>query len=171
MVLVDSAFRDQAKTWLKRNVPEFLYSDTEVRELPSLNLVLTETAISAMEDYAIKQNQTTLSNRVNEIGVAEPLVQRQGRNRIVVELPGVQDTASAKTILGKSANLEYRLQSKDGNGDLFTFKDSSRTVMLEKDIIVTGDSVTNASTTFDGVSQTQWSPCMSFSIDFWGKPI
>ncbi|MDO7641004.1 MAG: protein translocase subunit SecD, partial [Reinekea forsetii] len=98
---------------------------------------------------AIKQNQTTLSNRVNEIGVAEPLVQRQGRNRIVVELPGVQDTASAKTILGKSANLEYRLQSKDGNGDLFTFKDSSRTVMLEKDIIVTGDSVTNASTTFD----------------------
>jgi preprotein translocase subunit SecD len=149
VVLVDSAFRDQAKTWIKRNTPEFVSSDTEVRELPALNLVLTDSAVSDMEDYAIKQNQTTLSNRVNEIGVAEPLVQRQGRNRIIVELPGVQDTAIAKTILGKSANLEYRLQSKDGNGDLFTFKDSSRTVMLEKDIIVTGDSVTNASTTFD----------------------
>lgn len=149
VILANEQYQAEANKWLKRNLNEFLAANTEARGLPAINLTLTETAITAMEDYAIKQNQTTLSNRVNEIGVAEPLVQRQGRNRIVVELPGEQDTARAKTILGKSANLEYRLQSKDGNGEVFTFKDSTRTALLERDIIVTGDNVTNASTTFD----------------------
>jgi len=149
VILVNDKFRDEANAWLKRNLSEFLKQNTEARNLPAINLTLSEQAITAMEDYAIKQNQTTLSNRVNEIGVAEPLVQRQGRNRIVVELPGVQDTSSAKRILGKSANLEYRLQARDGNGELFKFKDSARTAMLERDIIVTGDNVTNASVSYD----------------------
>ncbi|TCS43133.1 protein translocase subunit SecD [Reinekea marinisedimentorum] len=149
VILASEEYQDEANTWFRRNLTEFAAENTTARNLPAINLTLTEEAIVAMEDYAIKQNQTTLSNRVNEIGVAEPLVQRQGRNRIVVELPGVQDTVNAKRILGKSANLEYRLQSQDGTGEVFTFRDSNRTVMLENDIIVTGDNVTNATTSFD----------------------
>jgi preprotein translocase subunit SecD len=114
-----------------------------------------------MEDYAIKQNQTTLSNRVNLIGVSEPLVQRQGRNRIVVELPGEQDTARAKNILGKSANLEYRMESEDGNGDIYQFKANNRTAMLSRDIIVTGENVVNASVTYD----QNGSPAVSVTLD------
>ena len=70
---------------------------------------VTEQTIAEVVDYAVAQNLTTIRNRVNELGVSEPLVQRQGRNRIVVELPGIQDTAEAKRILGKVANLEFRL--------------------------------------------------------------
>ncbi|PIQ40192.1 MAG: protein translocase subunit SecD, partial [Thalassolituus sp. CG17_big_fil_post_rev_8_21_14_2_50_53_8] len=106
------------------------------------------------EDYAIKQNLTTLRNRVNELGVAEPLVQRQGRNRIVVELPGVQDTAEAKKILGKAANLEFRLEAEPGASrfqtEEYAFRNEQfRTARLEKAIIATGDSVTNAQPSFD----------------------
>ena len=161
VILVNEEFQADADKWFKRNLTEFVAEDTTVRNLPTINLTLTEIAIENMATYAIKQNQTTLSNRVNEIGVAEPLVQRQGTNRIVVELPGVQDTATAKRILGKSANLEYRLQSQDGTGEVFTFKDSNRTVMLERDIIVTGDNVTNASTSYD----EQGRPAVSVTLD------
>ena len=77
-----------------------------------LQLALTEAQIREMEDYAVNQNLTTLRNRVNELGVSEPLIQKQGRNRIVVELPGVLDTAEAKRILGKTANLEFRLAAE-----------------------------------------------------------
>ena len=75
-----------------------------------------------LEDNAIKQNLTSLRNRVNELGVSEPLVSRQGKNRIVVELPGVQDTAEAKRIIGKTANLEFRLESQGRGGDSFEFR-------------------------------------------------
>ncbi|MEX2321514.1 MAG: protein translocase subunit SecD, partial [Saccharospirillum sp.] len=107
VLLADEDFRSEADTWLRRNLPEFQRADIESRGLPGLNLTLTAERISELEDYAISQNQTTLNNRVNELGVAEPLVQRQGSNRIVVELPGVQDTAQAKNIIGKAANLEF----------------------------------------------------------------
>ena len=161
VVLVNEDFQSDANKWISRNLPEFQTENTTARNLPAINLTLTDVAITAMEDYANKQNQTTLSNRVNEIGVAEPLVQRQGRNRIVVELPGVQDTASAKRILGKSANLEYRMQSLDGDGELFKFKDSNRTVMLSRDVIVTGDNVTNATTSYD----QNGTPAVSITLD------
>lgn len=159
--LVNDEFRDEANTWFSRNLREFVTDNLTARNLPSINLTLTDDAIVAMEDYAIQQNQTTLNNRVNEIGVAEPLVQRQGRNRIVVQLPGEQDTARAKNILGKSANLEYRLQSRDGNGEVFPFKDDNRTVMLERDVIVTGDNVTNATVTYDQNGQ----PAVSVTLN------
>lgn len=148
VILVNETFQDEANTWFGRNLNEFTTSDTTARNLPAINLTLTDSAITAMEDYAIKQNQNTLSKRVNEIGVSEPLVQRQGRNRIVIELPGEQDTAAAKKIIGKTANLEYRLEALDGNGERFTFQDSNRTVMLSRDIIVTGNNVTNAATSY-----------------------
>ncbi|MDN3651133.1 hypothetical protein QWZ13_19670 [Reinekea marina] len=161
MILADEDHRDAATTWFSRNLNEFTRSNTTARNLPAIDLTLTEEAVTAMEDYAIKQNQTTLSNRVNEIGVSEPLVQRQGRNRIVVELPGEQDTARAKNILGKSANLEYRMESQDGSGELYKFKDSNATAMLSRDIIVTGENVVNANVTYDENGQ----PSVSVTLD------
>lgn len=161
VILADDDYRDEANTWLNRNLEEFTRDNTTARNLPAINLTLTEQAITGMEDYAIRQNQTTLNNRVNEIGVAEPLVQRQGRNRIVVELPGVQDTAQAKNILGKSANLEYRLQARDSDGEVFPFQNSNRTVMLERDIIVTGDNVANAAVSYDQNGR----PAVSVTLD------
>ncbi|MEJ2045531.1 MAG: protein translocase subunit SecD [Reinekea sp.] len=161
VVLANDDYRDQANKWFRSNLREFTTNNSNEGSLPAINLTLTEVAISAMEDYAIKQNQTTLSNRVNEIGVAEPLVQRQGRNRIVVELPGELDTARAKKILGKSANLEYRLQARNSDGDSFKFRDSNRTVMLDRDVIVTGDNVTNATVSYDQNNQ----PAVSVTLD------
>ena len=106
-----------------------------------------------IEDYAVSQNLTTLRNRVNELGVSEPLVQRQGRNRIVVELPGVQDTATAKRVLGATANLEFRLaalpEAAVRETQQFKFRDSARTAILERDIITTGNSVSDARSSFD----------------------
>jgi preprotein translocase subunit SecD len=164
VILVNEDYRDEANTWISRNLSEFTTAETTARNLPSIDLTLTEVAISAMEDYAVKQSQTTLNSRVNEIGVAEPLVQRQGKNRIVVELPGVQDTVSAKRIIGKSASLEYRMESLDGNGELFQFQNENRTVMLNREVIVTGDNVQNATTSFDQNGQ----PAVSITLDSTG---
>lgn len=153
MLLADDDTRNDAETWLRRNQQgDFLTEDIETRGLPGLRLTLTEERLAELEDYAVSQNQTTLNNRVNELGVAEPLVQRQGRNRIVVELPGVQDTAQAKNILGKAANLEFRLEARDSEGEVFQLRNSQGgrgTAMLEDDIIVTGDNVTDARVSYD----------------------
>ena len=115
-----------------------------------------EAQVREMEDYAVSQNLTTLRNRVNELGVAEPLIQKQGRNRIVVELPGVQDTAEAKRILGKAANLEFRLEARPdevaSNREEFEFRSpdyGQRSAQLERDLIITGDRVTGATSSFD----------------------
>lgn len=126
----------------------------------TLSFSLTEVATREIENYAIKQNLTTLRNRVNELGVAEPLVQRQGRNRIVVELPGVQDTAAAKRVLGATANLEFRLAAKPGANPMetesFSFRDNpNRSATLERDIITTGNNVSSASVGFDENNQPQ----------------
>jgi len=159
VLLADNDFRDQAEDWLRDNLPDFQSEDIQARGLPGLSLTLTEARIKELQDYAVSQNRTTLNNRVNELGVAEPLVQRQGENRIVVELPGVQDTAQAKNILGKSANLEFRLEATSG-GEVFPMRASQggrRTASLERDIIVTGDNVTDARTSYDqnGLPQVQ----------------
>ena len=149
------ALRSEARTFINRNYPgEFLPQEEEVDGNFDLILMLTEQKVRDFEDYALKQNLMTLRNRVNELGVAEPLVQRQGRNRIVVELPGVQDTAEAKKILGKAATLEFRLEAEPGASrfatEEYSFRDNqNRTARLEKKVITTGDSVTNASSGFD----------------------
>ena len=152
--------RDKAQSLSAAKFREFTREASEVDNDYFLTLRLSEAKIKEIEDYAIQQNLTTLRNRVNELGVAEPLVQRQGRNRIVVELPGVQDTATAKRIIGKTANLEFRLEAKPDassrSTQKFKFKNEpNRTVLLEKDIIVTGTNVSNANAGFDenGVSQ------------------
>jgi preprotein translocase subunit SecD len=91
---------------------------------------MTQAKLAEIREYSIKQNLTTVRNRVNELGVAEPIVQRQGANRIVVELPGVQDTAEAKRILGKTANLEFRLAAEPGaskaTSETFEFREGNR---------------------------------------------
>ncbi|MFC3680263.1 protein translocase subunit SecD [Bacterioplanoides pacificum] len=150
----DAAVRDEASSFISSNYNEFIRRSEDKDEYFDLVLQVTEQQVKSFEDYAIKQNLTTIRNRVNELGVAEPLVQRQGRNRIVVELPGVQDTAEAKKILGKAANLEFRLEAKPGASrfqtDEYPFRnDEFRTARLQKTVITTGDSVTNAQPSFD----------------------
>ena len=114
----------------------------------------SDVAIKELRDYAVGQNLVTLRNRVNELGVSEPVVQRQGSSRIVVELPGVQDTAAAKKIIGKTANLEFRMESKPESSRLskerFGYKNApGLDALLERNVVVAGESVTNASTGFD----------------------
>ncbi|MDA9024573.1 protein translocase subunit SecD [Gammaproteobacteria bacterium] len=136
------------------------YIITERPSRKTLLLEFSDVAIKEIRDYAVGQNLTTLRNRVNELGVSEPVVQRQGANRIVVQLPGVQDPTAAKKIIGKTANLEFRLEANARTSPLrkeeFNFKDNDyRTAFLERAVVVSGDRVTNASTGFDesGFSQ------------------
>lgn len=143
---------DRAKTLIRTT-----YSDLQPVSEPGQNpLILTlrisELATREIEDNAIKQNLTSLRNRVNELGVSEPLVSRQGKNRIVVELPGVQDTAEAKRIIGKTANLEFRLAALDNIGEVFDFRDPASQgpdARLENNAVITGENVTDARASFD----------------------
>ncbi|MCC4274908.1 protein translocase subunit SecD [Marinomonas communis] len=139
---------------LQDEFSEYVYNTSNQGSDYFVEIGFTEAARAEVEAYALQQNLTTLRNRVNELGVAEPLVQRQGSNRIVVELPGVQDTAAAKRIIGATANLEFRLEAGlDANAsdiDTLTFRDGSgRTARLERDVIITGDSVADANSSFD----------------------
>ncbi|PVY77991.1 preprotein translocase subunit SecD [Tamilnaduibacter salinus] len=125
-----------------------------------MELLLSDVETKKIQDYALEQNLTTIRNRVNELGVAEPLVQRQGQDRIVVELPGVQDTAQAKRVLGATANLEFRLEARQdassAETQTFPFRDQpNRTARLEREIIVTGENVANAQQAFDQNGQPQ----------------
>ena len=119
-----------------------------------VELSFSQSAIKEIRDYAVGQNLMTLRNRVNELGVSEPIVQRQGSSRIVVQLPGVQDTTAAKKIIGKTANLEFRLEAASTTSRLrkeeFDWQDERMgSAFLEKNIIVAGERVTNASSGFD----------------------
>jgi len=149
---------DSAQRRLQRDLDEYQYEQNTDENL--LTLSLSDQAVREIEDYAVDQNLITLRNRVNELGVAEPLVQRSGRNRIVVELPGVQDTAAAKRVLGATANLEFRLEARRNADPLdveeFEFRDQpERTARLERDLITTGNNVSNASVGFDENNRPQ----------------
>jgi preprotein translocase subunit SecD len=171
----DAAARDAAIVILRSVTTDFAATPEERNGEYLVRLALTETAIKEIQNYAIEQNRTTIANRVNELGVAEPLVQRQGANRIVVELPGVQDTAAAKRILGRTANLEFRMVDWENDGtwqpgsavppgaEAFPFKENLQPPrLLKREKIVTGDSVTGASAGFDSQSGT---PNVSISLD------
>lgn len=149
-------FRDEEQVQTARNIIRTNFVDIQSVNSPRQNqllltYVLNDTTISTIEDSAIKQNLTSLRNRVNELGVSEPIVSRQGKNRIVVELPGVQDTAEAKRIIGKTANLEFRLESKSRIGDRFNFRNeqAQSNALLEKNAVITGENVTDARASFD----------------------
>ena len=132
--------------------PLYNLTANSVRNLVELSY--SQSAIKEIRDYAVGQNLMTLRNRVNELGVSEPIVQRQGSSRIVVQLPGVQDTTAAKKIIGKTANLEFRLEAASTTSRLrkeeFDWQDERKgSAFLEKNIIVAGERVTNASSGFD----------------------
>lgn len=150
----DSDTLEKAQRLIRKDYSDFELTTVERNGQQILQLGLTQAKIAEIREYSIRQNLTTVRNRVNELGVAEPLVQRQGANRIVVELPGVQDTAEAKRILGKTANLEFRLQADldapRGATEAFGFREEGRPpVQLERELIITGDQVTDAQASFD----------------------
>jgi preprotein translocase subunit SecD len=157
--------RTAAKELLSPEFREFvMLSATREGEL-YLDLGFTPQKLKEFSDYAIEQNLTTLRNRVNELGVAEAVVQRQGANRIVVQLPGVQDTAEAKRVLGRTATLEFRFvdwenqATADGfapaGTEMFTMAKTKEPVLLQRKKIVTGDRVVNAQSGFDEYSKPQ----------------
>lgn len=152
-----------ARDLLRREMPDLALTDT-----PDFRLLATITPEAArrVQEQALKQNITTLHNRINELGVAEPVIQQQGLDRIVVQLPGVQDTAKAKDILGRTATLELRLvdESTDGLaaergsgavpfGSERYLERNGRAVIVKRDVLLTGENLTDAQAGFD--SQTQ----------------
>jgi len=160
--------REDARSAIADAMPELMLDRIDEAEQFALRTFMTEQAVAELIDYAVAQNLTTLRNRVNELGVSEPLVQRQGRNRIVVELPGIQDTAEAKRILGKVANLEFRLvaatDARPSERQRFEYRNDDRQGMsewLERDVIITGERVANAAAGFDQNGR----PNVSISLD------
>ena len=150
----DSELLQRAQSLIRKDFTDFELTTSERNGLQVLRLAMTQAKLAEIREYSIKQNLTTVRNRVNELGVAEPLVQRQGANRIVVELPGVQDTAEAKRILGKTANLEFRLAAEAdaprATTESFEFREEGRPAApLERSLIITGDQVTDAQASFD----------------------
>jgi len=138
---------DKINEYLENNI-DLIYEE------PSSNrfvIKYSEQGLDDLIDYAVSQNLVTLRNRVNELGISEPVVVRQGKNRISVQLPGVQDTAEAKKIIGKTANLEFRLEAQSNSlvsrTEQFDF--SSQRVRLQKQVIITGDKVADASVGYD----------------------
>lgn len=166
--------RDDGLREIRRDYPNILFNTSNSSsgsEEFIFTAELSEAAIREIEDYALSQNLVTLRNRVNELGVSEPIVQRQGRNRIIVQLPGVQDTAEAKRIIGKTANLEFRLEAAPdamvSAKEEFGYRseaDQRRfgNVFLERQLILTGDHVANASSSFDPESNL---PQVNITLD------
>ncbi|MDH4396691.1 MAG: protein translocase subunit SecD [Limnobacter sp.] len=164
---------------LATELPELTFTASETGEL-ELKASLSVALEQAARDNALKQNITTLHNRINELGVAEPVIQRQGADRIVVQLPGVQDTAKAKDILGRTATLEVRMvddspaaQSSFASGivpfGLEKFPErGGRDILLKKEVILTGENLTDAQAGFD--NQTQ-EPAVHLSLDAKGARI
>ncbi len=152
-VTQESVF-DKATELLEDNYPQFAISYTEVGNQFEISLRLTDQEIEQIEADAIDQNLTTLRNRVNELGVSEPIVQRQGKKRIIVELPGIQDTAEAKKILGKTATLEFHLEAEHDTPRTrktsYPHRDKRMGVNeLQDQIIIGGDQVATAQASFD----------------------
>ena len=156
---------------LRRILPDLAYSEVPSAEGPALQMLLTPVQVRERQDYAIQQNLTTLRNRVNELGVSEPVVQRQGIDRIVVQLPGVQNSAEVKDILGKVATLEWRLQDQQNSVSEAVqrnrapigsklYENNGQPVLLKRDIIVTGDQLIDAVT-----AATDQGPGVSITLD------
>lgn len=164
LVLRSAADAVAAESLLKKTDRELLFSRSA--DGVSLQLRLSEQKQKEIREYALEQNITILRNRINGIGVAEPLVQRQGADRIIVQLPGVQDTALAKEILGATASLEFRLVDTQSDlaaamagrvppsSALYQTRDG-RPLLLEKRIMLTGDHITGASAGYDDYGMPQ----------------
>jgi preprotein translocase subunit SecD len=162
------AQREQARSAIADKFPELALDRVENGDSWELNAVMSQQLKAEIGEYAVSQNLTTLRNRVNELGVSEPLVQRQGKNRIVVELPGIQDTAEAKRILGKVANLEFRMvanmDAPTSDKQSYDYRSADRggaSEWLERSVILTGERVSSAQASFDQNGQ----PMVKISLD------
>ena len=156
----------KAEFFLKRTNGDMVFTDVSTDAQPMLLAVMSEEFLRQVREDAISQNMTTIRNRVNELGVAEPVVQRQGRNRIIVELPGVQDTARAKEILGATASIEFHMvdEKADVNaavagrvpaGSALYKRRTGQPVVLKKKVMLTGNHITDAQPSFDEYSRPQ----------------
>ena len=174
----DAAGLETARGAIADNVPELLVQPAATGE-PRLVATFKPEALKKVQDDAIKQNITTLHNRVNALGVAEPVIQQQGVERVVVELPGVQDPAEAKKILGRTATLEVRMVDQSAEGVAAAaggpvpfgsekFPDAQgRMVIVKKDVLVTGENLTDAQAGYD---QDQ-KPSVNLTMDTKGGKI
>lgn len=176
----DADARNKAQAALAKEYPDLQLAAPENSTEFALIATLAPEIEQQAREYALRQNITTLHNRINELGVAEPVIQRQGADRIVVQLPGVQDTAKAKDILGRTATLEVRMvddspeaQSALASGivpfglERYTER-GGRDLLLKSEVILTGDNLTDAQAGFD--NQTQ-EPAVHLTLDSQGSRI
>lgn len=176
----DADTRTKARIVLEDNQPDLTFVDGQDGADLKLTASLKPTAVKRIQDFALKQNITTLHNRINELGVAEPVIQQQGADRIVVQLPGVQDTAKAKDILGRTATLEIRMvddtpgaleaamagQAPFGT-ELYSERGGSP-LLVKKQVVLTGDRLTDAQPGFDGQTHE---PAVHLTLDSAGARI
>jgi preprotein translocase subunit SecD len=183
---IDIKVRDEATLTATRNLIADQFTDLQVTSTPEgtefkLRASIKPEATRRVQEQALKQNIVTLHNRINELGVAEPVIQQQGLDRIVVQLPGVQDTAKAKDILGRTATLEVRLvdegtearAAETGRGPVpfgseRYLERSGQPVIVKKQVILTGENLTDAQPGFDGQTQE---PTVNLTLDAKGSRI
>ena len=183
---IDIKVRDEATATAARNLIADQFPDLVVTSTPDgadlrLRATIKPEATRKVQEQALKQNMVTLHNRINELGVAEPVIQQQGLDRIVVQLPGVQDTAKAKDILGRTATLEVRLvdegtearAAETGRGPVpfgseRYLERSGQPVIVKKQVILTGENLTDAQPGFDGQTQE---PTVNLTLDAKGSRI
>jgi preprotein translocase subunit SecD len=183
---VEIRFRDTATADAARRIMEEQYPDLQLVQAPEgSDVKVTGTikpeAARRVQDQALKQNMVTLHNRINELGVAEPVIQQQGLDRIVVQLPGVQDTAKAKDILGRTATLEVRMVDESTEGRAAELGSGTvpfgaeryldregRAVIVRKQVVLTGENLTDAQAGFDGQTQE---PAVHLTLDAKGSRI
>ncbi|MBT3707537.1 MAG: protein translocase subunit SecD [Proteobacteria bacterium] len=171
--LRDASNNEDARAVIEKELPGLLLRDGQDIEGTDIKLSLAQSEIDALSEFALEQNMTALRNRIDELGVAEPVVQRQGDRRIVVQLPGVQDTARAKRILGRTATLEMMMVDEEHSLDaalsgkvppgsrIYRFRDG-RPILIEKRVISSGDNIVDAAASIDTQSG---GPIVSITLD------
>ena len=179
----DLPTRDQALAELEKEIPDLLLTATDAGGEAGISAALKPEVQKRIQEFALQQNITTLRNRVNELGVAEPIVQQSGPDRVVVQLPGVQDTAKAKEILGRTASLEVRMLDEERSdpaslqaavggqvpfGDELLYDREGTPILLKREVILTGDRIADAQPGFD--NQTG-EPAVHINLDGRGASI
>src|SRR6266699_1139598 len=179
----DAETRDKARAIIAEQLPDLQLADASMGSELRLVATIRPEAQKRTQELALKQNIQTLHNRINELGVAEPVIQQQGSDRVVVQLPGVQDTAKAKEILGRTATLEVRMVDEDNMnvsafaaaqagqvpfGDEFYIERNGQPLLVRKQVVLTGDRLTDAQPGFD--NQTQ-EPAVHLTLDATGARI
>jgi len=175
----DQETRQSAYDLIRRDLVDLTVNERDNADRPALLVTLNERAVADVKRFALQQNITTLRNRVNELGVAEPVIQQQGSDRIVVQLPGVQDTAKAKEILGATATLEFRMVDTEhsvqealagrvpATARLYKESDGAP-ILLKRSVMLSGDYITDASS---GIDQQSGTPAVFITLDGKGASI